>query len=57
MEALRAWRGEAARARMCGMGSGIIHLPKMLNKRRLIQAARKVDDAYLLSILKALDSD
>ena len=56
-EALRAWRGEAARARMRGMLSGLIHLPKMLNKRRAIQAARKVDDAYLLSILKALDTD
>ncbi len=56
-EALRAWRGEAARARMRGMLSGFIHLPKMLNKRRTIQAARKVDDAYLLSVLKALDTD
>ena len=56
-EALRAWRGQAARARLRGMLSGLIHLPKMLNKRRAIQAARKVDDAYLLSILKALDTD
>ncbi|CAG0929291.1 Poly-beta-1,6-N-acetyl-D-glucosamine synthase [Thermoflexales bacterium] len=50
-EALRAWRGAAARARMRGMLSGILHLPKMLNKRRTIQATRKVDDAYLLSLL------
>src|SRR5512143_3883264 len=50
-EALRAWRGQAARARMRGMLSGLIHLPKMLNKRRAIQAARGVDDAYLLSLL------
>jgi hypothetical protein len=42
---------------MRGMLSGIIHLPNMLNKRRAIQAARKVDDAYLLSILKPLDAD
>ncbi len=56
-EALRAWRGEAARARMRGMVAGILHLPKMLNKRRRIQSTRKVDDAYLLSILKKLDAD
>ncbi len=55
-EALHAWRGEAARARMRGMISGIFHLPQLLHKRRLIQAQRKVDDAYLLSILKPLDT-
>jgi GT2 family glycosyltransferase len=57
VEALRAWRGAAARARMRGMISGILHLPHLLRKRRLIQAARQVDDAYLLSILKQLDTD
>ncbi|HTP11493.1 MAG TPA: glycosyltransferase family 2 protein [Anaerolineae bacterium] len=56
-EALHAWRGEAARARMRGMISGILHLPQLLRKRRQIQSARKVDDAYLLSILKQLDTD
>jgi GT2 family glycosyltransferase len=56
-EALRAWRGEAARARMRGMISGLLHLPQLLRKRRRIQAARQVDDAYLLSILKSLDTD
>jgi GT2 family glycosyltransferase len=56
-EALRAWRGEAARARMRGMLSGLFHLPRMLTKRHAIQAMRQVDDAYLLSILKALDTD
>ncbi len=56
-EAVRAWRGEAARARLRGMLCGLLHLPQMLKKRRLIQATRKVDDAYLLSILKNLDTD
>jgi hypothetical protein len=42
---------------MRGMLSGLVHLPQMLKKRRLIQATRKVDDAYLLSILKQLDTD
>ena len=51
-EALRAWRGGAARARMRGMIAGLITLPKMLKKRRAVQASRVVDDAYLLSILR-----
>ena len=50
-EALRAWRGEAARARIRGMISGVLHLPQLLRKRRRIQAMRQVNDAYLLSIL------
>jgi GT2 family glycosyltransferase len=55
--ALRAWRGAAARARMRGMISGVLHLPQLLRKRRRIQATRKVDDAYLLSILRPWDTD
>jgi len=51
-EAARAWRGEAARARIRGMLAGVIGLPKMLRKRRTVQALRRVDDAYLLSILQ-----
>ncbi len=53
VEALHAWRGAAARARMRGMIAGLIGLPKMLKKRRTIQALRVVDDAYLLSALHA----
>ncbi|MBP7687021.1 MAG: glycosyltransferase family 2 protein [Thermoflexales bacterium] len=52
-EAARAWRGEAARARIRGMLAGLIGLPKMLRKRRTIQALRRVDDAYLQSILQS----
>ncbi len=55
VEALRAWRGAAARARLKGMLAGLIHAPKLLKKRRAIQAARRVDDAYLLSILRPPD--
>lgn len=51
-EAVRAWRGEAARARIRGMLAGLIGLPRMLRKRRAVQALRRVDDAYLLSILQ-----
>ena len=52
IEAMRAWRGEAARARIRGMLAGLIGLPKMLRKRSAVQALRRVDDAYLLSILQ-----
>jgi GT2 family glycosyltransferase len=51
-EALRAWRGEAARARIRGMLAGLVGLPKMLRKRRSVHALRCVDDAYLQSILQ-----
>lgn len=54
IEAARAWRGAAARARIRGMLAGLIGLPKMLRKRRAVQALRRVDDAYLLSILQPL---
>jgi GT2 family glycosyltransferase len=41
-DALRAWRGEAARARLRGMWAGVRGLPKMLRKRRQIQPMRRV---------------
>ncbi|MCC6616682.1 MAG: glycosyltransferase family 2 protein [Anaerolineae bacterium] len=50
-EALRAWRGEAARARLRGVLAGIIDIPRMWKKRRAIQAARRVSIEYLESIL------
>ncbi|MFQ5596330.1 MAG: glycosyltransferase family 2 protein, partial [Anaerolineae bacterium] len=46
-EALKAWRGAAARARLRGMMAGLLNLPRMLAKRRLVQASRKVTDEYL----------
>lgn len=51
LAALRAWRGAAARARLRGQLAGLWGLPKMLHKRRAIQAGRAVSDAYLLSLL------
>jgi GT2 family glycosyltransferase len=50
-EAARAWRGQAARARLRGMTAGVLGIPKMLRKRRGIQQARRVSIAYLESIL------
>jgi hypothetical protein len=34
------------------MVAGVVGAPKMLRKRRAIQAARKVDDAYIEGILQ-----
>jgi GT2 family glycosyltransferase len=50
-DALRAWRGEAARARLRGMLAGIRGIPKMWRKRRQIQSMRTVSIDYLEAIL------
>ncbi len=50
-DALRAWRGAAARARLRGQLAGLLGAPRMLRKRRAIQSSRCVSDEYLLQIL------
>ncbi|RME39062.1 MAG: glycosyltransferase family 2 protein [Thermoflexia bacterium] len=54
-EAIRAWRGAAARARLRGMLAGLLGIPRMLRKRRAVQRRRRVDRAYLESILTGVD--
>lgn len=51
LEALRAWRGAAARARLRGMVAGVFGIPRMLPKRRDIQAARRLSDAEVEALL------
>ena len=51
-EALRAWRGEAARARLRGQLAGLLGWPKMLRRRRAIQAIRRVPDEYIEALLR-----
>ncbi len=51
-EALRAWRGAAARARLRGMLAGIAHIPGLLGKRRAVQAARTISDAEVEALLR-----
>ncbi len=48
-DALRAWRGAAARARLRGQIVGLLSVPRILPKRRRVQATRCVD-------LEALDA-
>jgi len=56
-EALRAWRGAAARARLRGLAAGLLGIPRMLRKRRAVQRSRKVDRAYLESVLTGVDEN
>ncbi len=56
LEALGAWRGPAARARLRGQLAGLVTgLPRMLPKRRAVQRSRSVDRRYLEGILTGVD--
>lgn len=50
-EAIKAWRGKEARATLRGMLAGIIGLPKMLRKRRTVQAMRTITLETLEALL------
>jgi GT2 family glycosyltransferase len=50
--ALRAWRGRAARARLRGQLAGFLEWPRMMGKRRPIQATRRVTDEYIEGLLE-----
>jgi GT2 family glycosyltransferase len=54
-EALRAWRGAAARARLRGQLAGLAGLFRLWPARRRIQAARRVDDGTLAARLTQVD--
>lgn len=50
-DALKNWRGAAARARMRGQLAGILALPRSLQKRRAIQAHKRANDSELEKLL------
>ena len=50
-DAVRAWRGEAARARLRGQLAGLLGWPRLLRRRRAIHQARHVPDDYIASLL------
>jgi GT2 family glycosyltransferase len=54
-DALRAWRGAAARARLRGQLAGLAGIPHMLRKRGAVQRSRTVGRSYLESILTRAD--
>lgn len=49
--AIRAWRGAAARAKLRGMIAGMIAVPRLWRKRRVVQAMRRVSIADLEAML------
>jgi GT2 family glycosyltransferase len=56
-DALRAWRGEAARARLRGQLAGLLGWPRMRKKHQAIQATRRVTDEYLESFLSSVETE
>jgi len=50
-DALKAWRGAAARARLRGQMAGLMGLLRWRRARRAIQAGRRVSEDYIASIL------
>jgi GT2 family glycosyltransferase len=52
-DALRAWRGAAARARLRGQLAGWLTWPRLLRERRAIQCSRRVSLEYLESLLRS----
>jgi GT2 family glycosyltransferase len=54
-DALCAWRGTAARARLRGQLAGLLTWPRMLSKRRQIQRTRRVSIAHLEGLLEPID--
>lgn len=53
--ALRAWRGEAARARLRGQIAGLAGIVSLLPARKVIQGKRTLDDDTLTSRLTPVD--
>jgi hypothetical protein len=53
LEALRAWHGPASRARLRGQLAALRALPDILARRRVVQARRRVPDAYVAALLSA----
>ncbi len=53
-QALKAWRGAEARARLRGIAAALLTMRSALRKRKRIQAAKIVTDDYLDSILTQL---
>ena len=53
-DALAAWRGEAARARLRGQLAGLLALPMMLHRRRSMLSAspRRVSDEYVEALMR-----
>jgi len=56
VHSMRHLRERAARARLRGQMAGLLEMPRTLDRRRAVQAGRKVPEAYLLSLLREAES-
>jgi GT2 family glycosyltransferase len=54
-DALRAWRGPAARATLRGQAVGLVTWPRMLAARRRIQSSRRLGDAEMEHLMAEAD--
>ena len=54
-EALRAWRGEAARARLRGLLAGLLTAPLRVRQRRAVQQTRRVPIEHIEELLQPID--
>ena len=52
-DAVRAWRGQAARNRLKGQLAGLLGIPRMLGRRRAVQRSRTVSRDDLMGLLDA----
>lgn len=50
-DAVRHWRGEAARARLRGMLAGVVAIPRLLRKRKTIQEHKRANQEQIESLL------
>lgn len=51
-DALKAWRGEAARMRLKGQVAGVLGIPRMLRRRSAVQKTRVIDAARVRALLE-----
>ncbi|HQV70439.1 MAG TPA: glycosyltransferase family 2 protein [Thermoflexales bacterium] len=51
LSAINAWRGKAAQMRLKGQLAGVAGIPRMLRRRRAVQAARVIDAAQVNALL------
>lgn len=52
VSAIKAWRGKAAQMRLKGQLAGVAGIPRMLRRRRAVQAARVIDAERVMGLLE-----
>lgn len=53
LSALKAWRGKAAQMRLKGQLAGVVGIPRMLRRRRAVQATRVIDAGQVMALLES----